>query len=275
VILHFYWELFGGKLFLALAEELVHEGELVNTGHWQALEDVPHTNSYELQNVIIGYPIPGELATLREQLQPNLPWAEHEFEDRTAGEPYNPHPHVHEWPWFDADWRASEGGQYSHTYAERFWPKYAGNPMVWPDTETWGLRFRLGDLKDVVEMLIKYPTTRQAYLPVWFPEDTGAVHGERVPCTLGYHFMARDGKLNVNYFIRSCDFLRYLRDDMYLACRLGLWMADVLRNNGKVEESMLNLEPGTLTMFISSLHVFQGDMPRMRRLIGADQIGER
>ena len=118
-----------------------------------------------------------------------------------------------------------------------------------------GIRFTYGDLQDVVELLQMSPLTRQAYLPVWFPEDTGAHHGERVPCTLGYHFIIRGGALHIIYYIRSCDFLRHFRDDVYMAARLALWVYD------RVGAA---LKMGNLTMHITSLHVFEADMPVLR-----------
>jgi hypothetical protein len=67
---------------------------------------------------------------------------------------------------------------------ERYWPKY----INWaqdeePQDAMFGIRYNYGDLNDVVDLLARSPATRQAVLPVWFPEDTGAVHGERVPCS--------------------------------------------------------------------------------------------
>jgi thymidylate synthase len=79
-------------------------------------------------------------------------------------------------------------------------------------------------------------------------------------------------KLHCNYFIRSCDFLRYLRDDMYLTCRLTQWMCENLWQElpERAGEPILGMEyvPGDLTMFIGSLHIFEGDLPKMRRLYG-------
>ena len=71
-----------------------------------------------------------------------------------------------------------------------------------------GIRFSYGDFNDVLDLLEKEPFTRQAFLPIWFPEDTGCHHGERVPCTIGYHFMRRGNFLSVVYMIRSCDYIR-------------------------------------------------------------------
>lgn len=258
-----------GFAFGHMGRDLMSDGHggtspaIVDTGHWQALTDVPHTQSIEMRNVLIEYPIPQDVRTLETQLLPNLPWAEEEFQNRVEGVPHNPHPSVVNWPWYDASWEASKGGQYSHTYAERYWPKQAGD--VHSTYSHKGIRYYYGDLNDVVSLLAKHSGTRQAYLPVWFPEDTGAVHGERVPCSLGYHWLLRDGKLHCNYFIRSCDFLRYLRDDMYLTCRLTQWVANQL-NREEYDHLPDPVVPGDLTMFIGSLHVFEGDLPKMRRL---------
>jgi thymidylate synthase len=249
-----------------IGRDLTQYGDEVDTGHWQALEGVPHTKTREMRNVLIGYNIPPEAGTLVHELSPNMPWAEEEFEVRVSGTPHNPHPSVVNWPWYSPDWEAEKGGQYSHTYAERYWPKRANRRDSYIGSNP-GIRHSLGDLNDVVALLAKHPHTRQAYLPVWFPEDTGAVHGERVPCSLGYHWLLRNGQLHCNYQMRSCDFLRYLRDDMYLTARLTQWVADrVMKSVGGGEA--WGVQPGQLTMLIGSLHVFEGDMPKMRRLYG-------
>src|SRR5690606_6346025 len=113
---------------------------------------------------------------------------------------------------------------FSHTYPERFWPKWAGVEdygMKLRDFTHEGIRFLYGDYNDLIEVIKKDPTTRQAYLPIWFPEDlNAAINGQRVPCTLGYHFIIRRGYLHINYFIRSCDIIRHFKNDIYLACRL-------------------------------------------------------
>jgi thymidylate synthase len=133
------------------------------------------------------------------------------------------------------------------------WPKFSRDMQP----ELRGIRFEYGDLGDLVTLLRNEPHTRQAYLPIWFPEDlTAANQGERVPCTLGYHFLWRDGELNMTYLIRSCDLIRYFRDDVYMACRLLQWMC--------IE---LDLVPGSLMMHIISLHIFEGDLRMLERSV--------
>jgi hypothetical protein len=116
---------------------------------------------------------------------------------------------------------------------ERFWPKRAG---ISPQRSLNGLprkgvHFNYGDLDDLVNLLAKDPGTRQAYLPVWFPEDTGAVEGQRVPCTIGYLFTIHQGFLHITYYIRSCDLFRHFNDDVYLAMKLAYWIVDKLNTN--------------------------------------------
>jgi hypothetical protein len=186
----------------------------------------------------------------------------------------NPPPSHKWWP-FAQQGHADhlKGGRFSHTYPERMWPKYANSPEEWcswdgPDPHDLGrkgIRFNYGDALDVVERLIANPLTRQAYLPIWFPEDTGAPEGERVPCTLGYLFMIREGKLHVTYNIRACDFMRHFRDDVYMAVRLGQWVREIFLY-ATAEHQIEELGMGDLTMHISSFHVFEGDRPMVEYL---------
>jgi hypothetical protein len=158
--------------------------------------------------------------------------------------------------------------QFSHSYAERYWPKFANRT---PGGELGrggysprhGIRYRYGDLDDLVQVLQGDPTTRQAYLPVWFPEDLyAAVKGERVPCTLGYHFIVRDQQLHCTYYLRSCDAVRHFRDDIYLSMRLLLWILNELRERESIftnDGGWEDVRPGTFTMHMVSFHCFVAD----------------
>lgn len=241
------------------------EGDWVATKHWQA-QDISSKNEMvpkELMNVSIVFPIPDDPTMAQLAIEPNLPWAEAHFQERVSGDAINPPPSHKLWPFArDDNSEHMMGGRlFAHTYPERFWPKWAHvnnwsggdfSPMA-------GIRFTYGDLNDVVDLLLKDLYTRQAFLPVFFPEDTGATSEQRIPCTLGYHFMVRQDQMHVVYYIRSCDFLRHFRDDVYMACRLGQWVRDALeKRTGK------EIDMGTLTMHMASLHVFQGDLQLMK-----------
>lgn len=239
---------------------LLSAGDDVDVGEWQSIpraeKDLPQQRTIELENVVFEMGIPTLQLALVREIQPNLPFAEAQFQDRISGQPLNPPPSDKLWPWAAHLDESKPGGKYSHTYPERFWPKYAGDvtgpTYEGPDLHE-GIRFAYGDLGDVVAQLKAAPRTRQAYLPVWFPEDTGAVHKQRVPCSLGYHFLCRRGWLDVTYFIRSVDFFRHFPDDVYMAARLCQWVAG----------QMSGVKPGTLTMHMCSLHVFQAERKRL------------
>lgn len=240
----------------------------IHRGEWQAM-DVSMSKmhaTYELLDTTIWLPqIPATQGELAVMVGPDLPWAEEHLGERVSGVPFNPAPSHVRWPYAvrgNAD-HLPDGFKFDHTYPERFWPKGAGDPADHLYDTMRGIRYEYGDLGDVVEMLRRNPATRQAFLPVWFPEDTGAGAGKRVPCTLGYHFMVDSmGLLGCRYYIRSCDVYRHLLNDIYLAGRLTQWICQQV-NLGN--EDRINLHPGAVVMHISSLHAFVGDVKRIER----------
>ena len=210
----------------------------------------------------------------REDIGPNLPWADEHFEERVGGQPLNPGNSWRNWPWGNsADKFRTQGGKFDHTYMERFWPKYAEETTLRSFTEyhdktgarigefhepRYGIRFEYGDLNDLVNHLSDDPLSRQAYLPIWFPED-GTCKGRR-PCSLGYHFLMRHDHLHLTYHIRSCDLVRHWADDCYLAVRLQLWLLDRLRERNP---NWKLVKPGLYTMHIASLHCFVNDWRKL------------
>lgn len=246
----------------------------INRGRWQS-EDVSGHDSYsahELPNVFLSIGIPGDMQSVQRYFKPDLPWAEDHFQERVSGEPLNPAPSYEYWPYHSAGDRdrflRSENGvrQFDHTYPERMWPKEAQGPYgpnFFSDSgrpmPAYGIRFNYGDLGDVLALLKKEPFTRQAYLPIWFPEDTGATEEQRVPCTIGYHFIRRGAALDCNYFIRSCDVYRHFHNDVYMAARLTQWITEQLHSGATP------VWTGNLNMFISNLHLFKGDVWRADR----------
>lgn len=256
----------------AARQRLIDVGQWVNGDQWQSIDvsNKPEMVTKEVLNFSFQVPVQGEsLASLRKDIQPNLPWADDHFKERVGGQPLNPGEQWANWPWGNsADKFRDKKGQFSHTYMERFWPSRAGmteDGIVHAGESAdynEGIRYPYGDLTDVVHHLKNHPLSRQAYLPIWFPEDTGVHHGERVPCTLGYHFIQRSGYLHTVYYIRSCDIVRHFQDDIYLAVRLKLWILDELR---KLDPAWKKIVPGFFTMHITSLHCFKNDIQKYVR----------
>jgi hypothetical protein len=251
------------KLFLS---ESLHDK--ANTGHWQSLKGTPHSQTRELRHVSIACHIKPTVGSWQSFMKPNLPWAEDHFQERVGGEPTNPGEQYMNWPWYAGGVEDhKQTGKFSHTYMERMWPAYAGDiePAACNGPRI-GIRYQYGDLNDLIQLLRREPATRQAYLPIWFPEDlhASAVELERVPCTLGYHLMLRDDRLHCFYPMRSVDARRYLVDDIYMAGRLVQWVIQEVKKVSYYWEST-EILPGDLHFFASSIHVFEGDVPAMQR----------
>lgn len=251
------------------------EGRRIQPLRWQAM-DVANNPSAEMVEVLhpsLYCMMPTEdLDYYRNEIIPNLPWADDHFEERVCGYPLNPGQTWEQWPWATHADKSRKDQMFNHNYMERYWPKLAGlfGPTLTPGDfhrearnfggSLQGIRHEYGDLDDLINLLAKEPTTRQAFLPIWFPEDTGDVHDGRKPCTLGYHFIMRDNRLHVTYYIRSCDLYRHFRDDIYLTVRLALHVLSECRGRNP---QWLSVKPGDFIMHITSLHMFIGDYQLM------------
>ncbi len=185
--------------------------------------DNPDYNTMELQNYM--YMVSGAVETLGE-LTPNQPWADAEFEERISGIAMNPGKayllREEVWDEFLHD------GRFSYTYAERM----------------------SSHLNKIIEEIRRNPESRQLYLNIWDWYDLRNMGGKsRVPCSLGYLFQVRRDKLNITYFMRSCDFITHYQNDAYLAVKLLDYVA-----------KQTGYKPGTFTHYIGSLHVYAKDV---------------
>lgn len=125
-------------------------------------------------------------------------------------------------------------GKMAYTYNERFWNN--------------------DQLRKIIDRLKEDHDSRQLWLSVWDPcTDPDKLGGvSRVPCSLGYNFQFRDGKLNIHYVMRSCDFSTHFRNDVYLAIKLLEYVA-----------KEAGLEVGNFTHSMFSLHVYKKDVEKV------------
>ena len=259
-------------LFRLMRDELYNTPAIAR-GEWQSIHDPNVPKVREMLHVAFEYQMPRRADDAAFLTGARMPWAEDHFQERVSGLPLNPAPSEAWWPFAskkEGDTNRdhkSEGEKFSHTYPERMWPKHAEMPP--PEVGSGflptqhGIRFDYGDLQDVVNQLAATPMTRQAYLPIWFPEDTGVVHGKRVPCTLGYHFIITpSGYLDISYFMRSTDLLRHFQDDVYMAMRLAQWVVERIQQvwDGRDSGSPIaELKVGKLIFHTANMHIFEGD----------------
>jgi hypothetical protein len=235
-------------------KQLYHVGQKYSVEKWQGVDSPDDMIELLNQRVVIDTSLLKN--KLEEEIKPHLPWAELQFQERVSGKPLNPGESYKEWPFYkhkkeDDKFRNTEEGQFSHTYMERFWPKQAPmfNGRINADINI-GIRYGYGDLDDLIQLLMDQPHTRQAFLPIWFPEDLKASNlGDRVPCSLGYDFIIRNNRLHMVYYMRSCDALRHFRDDIYIAIRLMQWVCQELN-------MLHDIDTGMFTMYIKNFHCF-------------------
>lgn len=172
------------------------------------------------------------------------PWADMEFAERVTdpyhrdvtgkalvipqnfvnpGEAYKTRPDV----WNEY----MHNGKFAYTYNERIWYN--------------------DQITKIINRLKEDNDSRQLWLSIWTPDiDVDKLGGiSRVPCSLGYAFQFRDGKLNMHYVMRSCDFNTHFRNDVYLAIRLLEYVAQ-----------KADMEVGNFTHTMFSLHVYKKDV---------------
>jgi thymidylate synthase len=236
-----------------LRKKLLEEGDVVETERWQGAKD--HPEFLEIIHADLVAPMESFDYFASDLLNATQPWADEHFAERVGGIPCNPPPsHIH---WLkDTDKYLMEEA-FSHSYPERMWQNNGARAKVGIYEK--GIRFNIGNLNDAVSLIKKEPTTRQCYIPIWFPEDIiAACLGERVPCTFGWHFMLRQGKLHCAYHMRSCDVMRHLHNDLYFANRLCLWL---------IEQANLDAVPGDIHFSATSLHCFVVDKYSLNQMV--------
>lgn len=111
-------------------------------------------------------------------------------------------------------------------------------------------------LRNVAARLEEDPDSRQAVASVWGNEgeEVGCKFRD-TPCTLAFQFRLRDGVLNMTAVMRSSDVWLGLPYDLWMFSRLQMTMAWALGVN-----------PGSLTVFAGSMHLYQRDFDGARRV---------
>jgi len=161
-------------------------------------------------------------------------------------------------PWADAEW------------GERLMAFFGTNHFVNPG-EAWKHRRELWEpmlneygkmdytynerlardnqVNNVIDRLMVDPGSRQLVVSMWDTEDTHFFGIQRTPCSIDYTFSYRDSQLNMEYRMRSCDFGEHFENDLWLARKLQLWVAD-----------RTGMKAGHFIHSVKSLHVYNKDV---------------
>lgn len=210
----------------------------------KCVEGNPDYYTKELQNYsyTLLNPVPTDISNA---MPVNKEWADAEFLERIM----DGYDRRHEYGTGVHPWTPVNPGK-AYKIREDVWNEYLGpngkfaysyNERIWQNDQITKLIKRLSDDHD----------SRQIWLSIWDPNrDPNNLGGvSRVPCSLGYDFQIREGKLNMHYVMRSCDFVTHFSNDVYLAVRLLYWVA-----------SQIGVEVGTFTHTMFSLHVYNKDI---------------
>ena len=198
---------------------------------------------------IVGYTwTPVEECAVLEYILPREQWKavgeymQLEFEDRVGSVQMNP---GRSWGARSQVWNEfMHDGKFAYTYSERMVPQ----------------------LSRIIKELKERPDTRQAIVnihsnirsccepgsnvTVCADADLNNMGGRaRIPCSMYYQMMRREGKLDLIYTMRSCDFLVHFPVDIMLAMRLQSLVA-----------KWLKIDVGMFTYFTGSLHAYVKDM---------------
>ena len=94
----------------------------------------------------------------------------------------------------------NENGQFDYTYGERI----------------------ADQVNRCIDLLNRDPLSRRAVVVIWDREQEDCSNmTRRIPCSMYYHFMIRNGLLRVTYHQRSCDIMEHWQNDVYFARKMG------------------------------------------------------
>lgn len=189
-------------------------------------------------------------------------------------------------PRFCAAWLPERGINYPFMFAEFLWifcgrsdvemisfynqaiSKFSDDGRVF--WGAYGPRWR-SQIAGVVGRLVADMETRQAIVGVWRPEyNIGStafedlsvyMYTKDVPCTLSMQYFIRNARLEATVVMRSSDVWLGLPYDIFNFSMLQRAVADEL-----------NINPGPLTMFIGSSHLYHQNMADARLVGGPSNI---
>lgn len=208
--------------------------------------DDPQYETLELQfySFSVTAPVPKDLS-------PTQPWADAEFAERISDRNLNP---GDAWKLRRDVWaeflegRERNAGHFAYTYSERLSRRQA----QWRLGRSGGADEFQGvstQLEQLVANIRTYPHNRNHLLSIWDRTDLWRVGEHRVPCSIFYHFLLRDGELMMHYVSRSCDIMTHMENDLYLAARLQALVAEQTQN-----------QVGRFVATFDSLHSYAKDL---------------
>jgi thymidylate synthase len=108
---------------------------------------------------------------------------------------------------------------------------------------------------DATDRLLKDPDTRRAVVTIWDPNLDNAPDKHDYPCTIGFTFALRDGRLTMATVMRSNDVWLGFPYDVFQFTQLQLSVA-----------RSLGVDPGPYSHYALSLHIYDTDLEKTDKL---------
>ncbi len=223
------------EAFSEIKRDLAEMGLDIHTKTMQN-KNIEEDNDYstkELQFYSYRVLEPNKSIDILQDKLPNKEWADKEWLERKSGIEGNPINPGEAYKLRDNIWNEflNKEGKFDYSYSDRF--------------------SRSLQVERVIEALKRDNLSRQAYISIWDIDDSNYLGTaiKRVPCSLGYLFQYRKGKLNMEYSMRSCDFGTHFFNDVYEALMLMNYVANKTQ-----------LPVGDFIHHIASFHIYRKDI---------------
>ncbi len=121
---------------------------------------------------------------------------------------------------------------------------------------------RIDQLRRVVEILEEDPDSRRAVIQLYDPAQDAGGHRD-VPCTLGYRFHIRHGRLHMSTSMRG--------QDVWIGLPYDLFVTTVLH---ELVAGWLGVELGEYHHHVDSLHIYERDLHQATAMPSASAPAE-
>lgn len=111
-----------------------------------------------------------------------------------------------------------------------------------------------------IDLLLKDPTSRRAVININVPNEN-VIETKDEPCTVSIQFLVRDNKVHCTVYMRSNDIWFGFPYDVVFFTELQRIVAD-----------MVNAELGTYTHLVGSLHMYDRDEEKVKKVVDHPNI---
>lgn len=123
-------------------------------------------------------------------------------------------------------------------------------------------KHNFNQLDKIVELLRIDPNSRRAVININIPNEK-VIETKDEPCTIALQFLIRDNKLNCTTMMRSNDIWFGLPYDIVFFTTIQ-----------KIIANKLNIETGTYTHFVTSLHMYERNRKQISNIVNNADVSE-